>query len=939
MSPTHHLISGLIALFVIANALLFITSNPAFFDELPLTAQIAGSPTTYYFSTSGNDSNNGLSASSPRKSLAALQALLNISEPGDQFLLKRGDTWTTGANISTPYSGIVALDFKNVDGNSGNYITIGAYGSGNKPTFDICDSNGINNGKNAVVQLEGSTYTNIKDIHFTCSDFTTGTYSEYEATVPNAYINRPYWVFHAIGSINGGAHHIKFSGVDIDNMITGYQFQDASHNITLNDCTTQNLGFPGSGIFADIDGLTVTDSVFAHTYDNGHMHGIYFSDTTNVLIENNLFYDGNNAISIPNGRNIIVRNNTLHDFSWSAIATGARNYGGYRDLLDGVVIEGNLIYNAPIGINVKTYSPVASRSTSVISNLAIRDNVINSIDDYAGLMIEQIYQLNNAVFANNTFYNNIKGIFFESSNGYSNNVVKNNILYNNQYSSGTLVEVGSSSNLSNIDFDYNLYRPVVGSAVKIGGVFYPSHTGFGEESHGITADPQFINAGAKNFNLQSSSPAINKGTAINGRTSDFLGNSIIGLPDIGSYEYQGSVSTPQNTPPTISLTSPQNNSSYTAQTPLAITASAPDPDGTITTVELLRGGSTSLGSDSSSPFTIIWQNPPAGTYTLTAKATDDDNAQTTSAPITITITTPQQSPTLTPTTQTSPSPTPIVPTGWTFCSDEYEQCIFTGTKEVLYGLNSLYATDIFTEGVFCDNSIFGDPYPGFVKQCYYRDLQATPTPPASSPTQTSGGGGGGGSGGGGGGGSTIRRSPSPSPTLGSTSSPQAGQAPSINPLSDLQSRIQTLFSILQSLFLKVAQQKALQTAPIINTTPTVPTQSCPGGICTIGGTDIFSGGNTVPPTSPSTGSTGSGQANTGFNRNLTIGSQGEDARQLQLYLNQKGLLVSTSGAGSPGNETTLFGQRTLARFQQAHNINPPSGYFGPVSREFINRDR
>src|SRR3989344_6441830 len=34
----HHLISGLIALFVLANALLFIISNPASFDGFPLTA-------------------------------------------------------------------------------------------------------------------------------------------------------------------------------------------------------------------------------------------------------------------------------------------------------------------------------------------------------------------------------------------------------------------------------------------------------------------------------------------------------------------------------------------------------------------------------------------------------------------------------------------------------------------------------------------------------------------------------------------------------------------------------------------------------------------------------------------------------------------------------------------------------------------------------------
>jgi len=44
---------------------------------------------------------------------------------------------------------------------------------------------------------------------------------------------------------------------------------------------------------------------------------------------------------------------------------------------------------------------------------------------------------------------------------------------------------------------------------------------------------------ASDYRLRSGSPAINAGIAIDGLTTDFLGNPIRGLPDIGSYEYQG----------------------------------------------------------------------------------------------------------------------------------------------------------------------------------------------------------------------------------------------------------------------------------------------------------------------------------------------------------------------------------------------------------------
>src|ERR1700759_1074614 len=58
-----------------------------------------------------------------------------------------------------------------------------------------------------------------------------------------------------------------------------------------------------------------------------------------------------------------------------------------------------------------------------------------------------------------------------------------------------------------------------------------------------------------------------------------------------------------------------------------------------------------------------------------------------------------------------------------------------------------------------------------------------------------------------------------------------------------------------------------------------------------------------------------------FLRNLTIGSSGNDVLELQQYLNSHGVTVATSGPGSPGNETTLFGQMTqqaLIKFQNQY---------------------
>ncbi len=87
------------------------------------------------------------------------------------------------------------------------------------------------------------------------------------------------------------------------------------------------------------------------------------------------------------------------------------------------------------------------------------------------------------------------------------------------------------------------------------------------------------------------------------------------------------------------------------------------------------------------------------------------------------------------------------------------------------------------------------------------------------------------------------------------------------------------------------------------------------------------------------GSTGGGATTSySFTRSLTIGSTGEDVRALQQFLNSHSALVSSSGAGSPGNESTYFGSKTraaLAKWQAANGVSPAVGYFGPITRAAI----
>jgi GH18 family chitinase/chitodextrinase len=90
-----------------------------------------------------------------------------------------------------------------------------------------------------------------------------------------------------------------------------------------------------------------------------------------------------------------------------------------------------------------------------------------------------------------------------------------------------------------------------------------------------------------------------------------------------------------NPPPTVSITSPANNAAFTPGSTITINASASD-NGSVTKVEFFQG-STKLGEDLTSPYTYSWASVAAGTYSLTAKATDNQSSSTVSSAVTITV--------------------------------------------------------------------------------------------------------------------------------------------------------------------------------------------------------------------------------------------------------------------------------------------------------------
>ena len=84
-----------------------------------------------------------------------------------------------------------------------------------------------------------------------------------------------------------------------------------------------------------------------------------------------------------------------------------------------------------------------------------------------------------------------------------------------------------------------------------------------------------------------------------------------------------------------------------------------------------------------------------------------------------------------------------------------------------------------------------------------------------------------------------------------------------------------------------------------------------------------------------------------FKKPLKAGAVDPDVKLLQQFLNTHGFRITASGPGAPGQETTLFGAKTvqaLKRFQEANakyvltpsGLKKGTGYFGPATITFVN---
>ena len=92
-----------------------------------------------------------------------------------------------------------------------------------------------------------------------------------------------------------------------------------------------------------------------------------------------------------------------------------------------------------------------------------------------------------------------------------------------------------------------------------------------------------------------------------------------------------------NAPPTVTLTSPTANASFKAPATISLSATAGDTDGGVSSVGFYNGD-TLITTLTAAPYALSWTGVPQGSYTLTAKVTDNTGAVIASDPVNVTVT-------------------------------------------------------------------------------------------------------------------------------------------------------------------------------------------------------------------------------------------------------------------------------------------------------------
>ncbi len=337
--------------------------------------------------------------------------------------------------------------------------------------------------------------------------------------------------------VTGSSDNIVIDGIDNSHSYgRGIGLEGGTSNSTLNNINSFDHGttcvyFWGAGIGNGIFDSDVHDcgNLVTDIGDKG-LIGIFNTDDVVVsgcTVSNNGF-DGSNlidaAISVVQGSDVQVFGNTIINAGAVGIqfAEGSDNCIASYNVVNGWATKGGTYGE---GIRIGGGSDGTDNCT-IQNNLLINGQANPNTD-------------------NGNNFGEWGAIAFRRNQTHANTIVRNNIFYNNAGIYELKVEAGA--NLAGSVFSNNIYYRTAGDAINWKGnnyafdriigatIGYYSFDQLQEQGSQATV-PLLANAPAGDFHLAAGSPAIDSGQ-VTGLFVDIEGNPVLGLPDIGAFEF------------------------------------------------------------------------------------------------------------------------------------------------------------------------------------------------------------------------------------------------------------------------------------------------------------------------------------------------------------------------------------------------------------------
>jgi hypothetical protein len=341
--------------------------------------------TIYVSSSTGSDDNSGASPQHAVKSLAHAMSMLRDGKP-DHVLVKRGDRFVGGFGQIT-VSGPDADD----------PIYIGTYGKGSRPLINTGTNEGLFTAGGSGFSVDNVV---IEGLHFVAGGYN-GTNGGYQTCAIDLMGRADDWIVEDC-SVEGYK----------DNISLDAQAGSGVSNFTLRRCE-------------------ILDSYVASpTVGNGHSQGMYVSGTSsNITIDQNIFdHNGwnanvagaeptffNHAIYVNTGaQGVVITNNIITRSSLRGVL-----------LRSGGVVENNLLYDNPVGIQV------GNTASRVIGNVILAGNSQPGIESGIGIDVIALpgAKISSNIIAHQAGTNTVGAAGIDLETGTKSATVNSNIIY------------------------------------------------------------------------------------------------------------------------------------------------------------------------------------------------------------------------------------------------------------------------------------------------------------------------------------------------------------------------------------------------------------------------------------------------------------------------------------------------------------------------------